>query len=61
MYISDMDEKPVKENIQGVEIHFVKINNMGGQPTMSVLAGYKMKEGPPRRPTPRKVALKSKE
>ena len=29
MSISDMAENPVKENIQGVEIHLVKLNNNG--------------------------------
>ena len=29
MSISDMAEKPAKANIQGVEIHLVKINNNG--------------------------------
>ena len=59
MSISDMAENPVKANIQGYEIHLVKINKIGGQPTVPVLAGYKREEDPPHRLTPRRVALTS--
>ena len=59
MYRPDTAEKTEKANIQGVEIHLVKINNIGQKPTVPVLAGDKREEHPPHRPTPRRVALTS--
>ena len=36
---SDRAEKPAKENIQGVEIHRVKLNNKEMMLTVTVMAG----------------------
>ena len=57
--MSDMDEKPAKANIQGVEIHLVKINNNRQKPTVPVLAGHKREKELPCRSTPIRVALTS--
>ena len=57
MYISETDEKTEKSNIQGVEIHPVKINNNEKNLTVPVLAGDKHEEETPCRLILRKVAL----
>ena len=54
----DTTEEPAQANIQGIEINLVK-KNSGQDPTVSVLAGNKREDNPPRRPTPRRVALTS--
>ena len=59
MSILEMAEKPEKSNIQGVEIHLVKINNNRYNLTVPVLEGNLQEEEPPFRTTPRRVSLTS--
>ena len=57
--ISDMDENTEKSNIQGVEIHLVKLNNKGHIPTVPVMAGKFMGGEAAFPKTPERSALAS--
>ena len=57
---SDTDENLEQENIEGVGMQIVKINNLLGRSHPRQREGVSLREeNPPRRPTPRRDALAS--